>query len=150
MESLRADRSLSKNWDLIVVPGCRVDDEGRPGRALRARLQQALLCFHAELAGKICLTGAGQGPVSEAVSSANWLLEQGLHREHLILEEDARNTRENALFVAELAEAQRIIVVTQDFHARRCRRNFAVHFEEVCVLIMRPCDRTLNVIMIRQ
>jgi len=51
-----------------------------------------------------------------------------------VLETRSKNTSENASFAAEATDARRVVVVTDRYHALRCRNLFRRHFEEVAVV----------------
>jgi uncharacterized SAM-binding protein YcdF (DUF218 family) len=100
--------------DFIIVLG---------GDTLRAA--KALELFKAGIAPNIIVTGEG-----EAQELTGALLRGGVPRQNIFLEENSRNTEENALFTVRILrqkEAASAILVTSWFHTRRalaCFRHF--------------------------
>jgi len=116
----------SREVSAVVVLGAGVN--GRtPSLSLLVRLRAALEYLQDKPDIPIVVTGS-QGPgeeISEAACMAQWLAEQGIDPDRIILEEQADNTEENIAFSLELL-AQRgidttgnIAVVTADYHLYR-------------------------------
>jgi uncharacterized SAM-binding protein YcdF (DUF218 family) len=79
----------------------------------------------------VAILSGGRGwsgdPVVEARVLHDQLKEWGLDEKRLIVEENAKNTRQNATFVAEVARARgfrRLLVITSAFHVPRARACF--------------------------
>lgn len=117
-------------YDAIVVAGCAVLPDGRPSPALARRVRRAVALFHEGRAARILLTG-GVGPgtsLSEAEAAARMCREQGVPERALVLEPNSRTTQQNAAFAARLVSG-RVLVVSDSYHAFRCRRMFARYFD---------------------
>lgn len=85
-----------------------LDAEGRKGRS------------------PLLVTSGGQGPgedVPESHAMADYLVDRGLARERIVLEDRSRTTRENLAFSAGLMTAEkpgyRCVIVTNNFHVLR-------------------------------
>jgi uncharacterized SAM-binding protein YcdF (DUF218 family) len=103
----------------IVVLGATVED-GRPLPTLCARLDTGRRAFAEGLAPRIIVTGRG-----EAEPMQRYLVERGVPREAIVMEDRARNTYENALFVARLVPpGAQLAIVTQRSHQRRAQALF--------------------------
>lgn len=66
-------------------------------------------------------------PIGEARVLAAQLRDWGIPDDRLVIEERARNTRENAVYAAEIIRArgyERVLVVTSAFHLKRARECF--------------------------
>ena len=111
-------------------------------------MQPAISLYHQGLTRRIVITG--QGPATAA--TPEWIvfsrqaLAEGIPESALLIEREARNTRENFLFTEPLiareigwAHIESIAITTKPFHARRAlmtaRRIFPPH---VRVLMMPP------------
>jgi uncharacterized SAM-binding protein YcdF (DUF218 family) len=88
---------------------------------------QALELYHDGKIHKILLTG-GSGYINfqewkESSLIADVLLKSGVKKEDLILENNSRNTYENALFTADILKkgnyGSRYLIITSAFHMRR-------------------------------
>ncbi len=125
----------SGGWDAIIVPGCAVRHDGQAGGALSRRTARATELFLAGVAPVMVLTGGiGRYPPAEAIAAAQVATHLGVPEPSIVLETRSRTTRENAEFAAELTEARRVVVVSDRYHALRCRHLFQQHFDEVCVV----------------
>jgi uncharacterized SAM-binding protein YcdF (DUF218 family) len=104
----------------IVVLGATVE-HGRPLPTLCARLDAGAAAFRQHRAPRIIVTGRG-----EAEPMQRYLVERGIPAEAIELEKRARNTLENAVYVAEmLPRGVHVVLVTQHSHQRRAQALFA-------------------------
>ncbi len=116
-------------YDAIVVAGCRVMPDGRASLALAARTAYAVDLWRRKYAPKIVLTGGeGHYPPAEAEAAAVVARSMGVPDEALVLETRSKSTEQNAEFAASLLGPARVLVVTDSYHAWRCRRVFARYF----------------------
>ena len=122
-------------WDAIVVAGCRVDPDGRPSLALQRRTAHAVALWELGLAPVVVFTGGvGANPPSEARAAADHAAALGLPPGAALLEDRSTSTEENAAFTATLMRDEglgdRVLVVTDSYHAFRAGRVFSRHFSE--------------------
>jgi len=116
-------------FDAIVVLGCRVFADGRPSLSLRRRTERAVELWRRGLAPTIVLTGGtGEAPISEAAAAAAIARGLGVPGEALVLEERSTTTEENAREAAAVAGVDRVLVVTDSYHALRAERVFRRYF----------------------
>lgn len=99
--------------DYIIILGCAINKDGTPTPLLRGRIDRALWFANKqkEETGKdiIFVPSGGQGSdevISEAQSIKNYLMEQGVEEDHILLEDKSTNTRENMAFSKKLIEEQ--------------------------------------------
>jgi uncharacterized SAM-binding protein YcdF (DUF218 family) len=110
--------------DAIVVLGCRLPRDGRPGGAIERRVAAGVALLAAGAAPHLLLSGGGAGPRSEAEVMRELALGLGAPEAALLLEPRSRNTIENALCSAALMRdlgLSSVIVVTDRYHALRAR-----------------------------
>ena len=110
----------------VIVLGAGVN--GRvPSLTLQTRLEAALAYIEDKADVPIVVTG-GQGngeEITEARCMADWLISHGVSEERIILEEQAKNTRENIDFSLNLLHemgvdtTSNIAVVSNDYHLAR-------------------------------
>lgn len=115
--------------DAVIVLGAGVNGRS-PSLSLQTRLDAALAYLETYPEIPAVLTG-GQGygeEITEAQCMYDYLTEQGVDSERLILEEQATNTAENFEFSRELLwqagidpVMDTVAVVTNDFHIARAR-----------------------------
>jgi uncharacterized SAM-binding protein YcdF (DUF218 family) len=119
-------------FDAIVVAGCRVLPDGSPSRSLNRRALKAVELWKQGVAPVIAFTGGvGTWPPAEAVVAANVARSQGVPDLALIIEDQSTSTLENARYLRRLVPYQRILVVTDSYHVRRCEWFFRKYFGEV-------------------
>lgn len=122
-------------FDALVVPGCAVRPNGAASGALRRRTEHAVSLWQRNIAPIIILTGGvGRYPPSEASAAAQIARDAGVPNDALVLEEQSTTTAENAMFAAQAfpnASTTSILVVTDSYHAWRCKRLFSSHFKRV-------------------
>lgn len=116
----------ARRVDAIVVMGA-ANYNGRPSPLLRARLDHALIVYRAGDAGLVVLTG-GKRPgdnFTEAATGQRYLAAHGVPAEAMAQESVSHTTWESLRGVAALLKARlahpRILIVTDPFHALRCR-----------------------------
>ena len=97
-----------RDKDFLIILGCGIQKDGRPTPLLRGRIDRALdfARRQKEETGKdlIFVASGGQGPnevISEGASMKQYLLEQGVPEERIILEDQSTSTFENMKFSKE-------------------------------------------------
>lgn len=115
--------------DAIVVLGARVNENGGAGHGLEARVLHALRLYKKGFASRIiCTGGVGDNPPAEAEVAAKILVQKGVPRTNIFVENKSTSTWENAVFAARICRAhgwKRVVVVSDPFHLWRAQRNFA-------------------------
>ena len=128
---------------VMVILGCQVKNDG-PSQLLRDRLDEALsyLGDHPDLT---VVVSGGQGPdepSTEARAMADYLMEEGVEEDQILLEDQSHNTVQNFRYTAQLLEEQgydlentQVLVVSNGFHLTRARMLAErTGFEEVSTL----------------
>lgn len=124
-----------ETFDAIVVLGGRVGPDGRPGAAVRRRVERAVELFRAGAAPLIvCAGGQNHCPVSEAQAAADLASELGVPSQAIALEERSSNTAENAAYCAQLIQGSGVLLVTDTYHVFRAQRVFARYFARVAAV----------------
>ena len=108
----------------IVVLGCKVLN-GRPSRVLQERINAAY-DYLVENEDSYCIASGGQGK-DEAISEAQCiyenLVEKGIDKDRIFIEDKSTSTRENLLFSKEIIEENNlnseIAICTNEFHEYR-------------------------------
>jgi uncharacterized SAM-binding protein YcdF (DUF218 family) len=72
------------------------------------------------------IVSGGQGPdelVTEAYAMSEYLIEKGIKRERLILEDQSTSTQENLLFSSKYIEKRKnnLLIITSDYHMFRAK-----------------------------
>ena len=122
---------------VMVILGCQVKPWG-PSILLQDRLDKALEYLETEPDMTVVVSG-GQGPdehISEARAMADYLMEQGIEQERILLEDQSHNTVQNLTLTRQLLDElgydleQDIVVVSNGFHLTRVRMLWARVWEE--------------------
>jgi uncharacterized SAM-binding protein YcdF (DUF218 family) len=117
--------------DFVIVLGAGLGAEGKVPPLLASRLDRgheiwASLNRRAAGPGPLLIVSGGKGDderVPEATAMASYLVARGFSADHLLLEEQSRNTEENLQFSKTIMDQvqphARCMIVTSDFHAFR-------------------------------
>ena len=121
-------RARARKADAIVILGARVNQNGRAGHGLQMRVLHALRLYQKGFAPKIiCTGGVGENPPAEAQVAARILLDKGVPRDDILLENKSTSTWQNAANASLICRARgwrRVLIVSDPFHLWRAERNF--------------------------
>ncbi|MEE1042499.1 MAG: YdcF family protein [Clostridia bacterium] len=108
----------------VVVLGCQVKPYG-PSLMLQERLDAAHK-YLSENKNIKCILSGGKGndePMSEAECMYNWLVDMGIDKDRLYMEDKSTSTRENLIFSKRIIEENGLnsvmTIITNDFHQYR-------------------------------
>jgi uncharacterized SAM-binding protein YcdF (DUF218 family) len=125
-----AGATSEEDVGVAVVLGAQVLSGGRPSGTLRARSLHAARLY---AAGEVQLVmptgGVGEYPPSEAEVISVLLRKAGVFAEDILIEDEARSTRESARLVAAMAREraiQNLVLVTDPLHCIRAIESFRV------------------------
>ena len=110
--------------DYLIVLGARVEEDGRPSKALKRRIDAAAQ-YLAENPGTVAIASGGKGTdevISEAECIRSGLVEQGVDESRILLEDRSTTTSENMRFSMALmdgGETARVGLVTNNYHVFR-------------------------------
>lgn len=111
--------------EYAIVLGAKVKKGNIPSLALQYRLDAALIYAKEYTHVKLVLSG-GRGPdedIEEAVVMKDFLLENGIDEDRLLLEDKATSTYENLLFSQEMlpSDINSVTLITSDYHLHRAK-----------------------------
>lgn len=111
--------------EYAIVLGAKVKKGNIPSLALQYRLEAALVYAKEYTHVKLVLSG-GQGPdedIEEAIVMRDFLLENGIDENRLIIEDKATSTYENLLFSQEIlpSNINSVTIITSDYHLQRAK-----------------------------
>ncbi|CAM3488685.1 YdcF family protein [Brevibacillus invocatus] len=117
-----------RHADVGIVLGAAVWGE-RPSPGLRERLDYALWLYNEGYVEYLLVTGGlGEGKkVTEAFAMQQYLLEQGVPADAILLEEKATSTYENLLYSQQVMESvesvklKSALVISHDYHIARAK-----------------------------
>ena len=109
------------NLDYVIVLGAQVHAD-KPSVVLKYRLDEAILYLN-ENSETVCIVAGGQGknePYSEAYGMAQYLMQNGIDKDRILLEDQSKTTEENLRFSRKfLPEDAEVGIITNDFHMFR-------------------------------
>jgi uncharacterized SAM-binding protein YcdF (DUF218 family) len=137
----------------IVVLGAGLETNGLAKPKMAARLEQCLRLAQLYPAAPIILTGGNaRGGITEAYAMQLWCVGKGLASERLWMEDESRDTVENALFTSALLQklsVTEVTLVTSTSHLRRgladlqeacLKRGLTVRFHQLAARIKGDVD----------
>ncbi len=121
---IKAVFKRTKENGTVIILGCKVNGD-KPSRTLESRLKAAekYLKKHPDVS---CIVSGGQGEdemISEALCMYRYLIENGIEKERIYLEDKSTTTKENLIFSREIIRKnslpEQLILVTSEYH--QCR-----------------------------
>ena len=106
--------------DCIIVLGCQVKDDGSLSHMLRDRLMRGLEVHEAGAAPKLLMSGDhGREDYDEVGAMKNYAIENGVPSEDIFMDHAGFSTYETVYRAKEIFEADKVIIVTQEYHLYR-------------------------------
>ena len=125
-------------WSAVAITAQRTDDVSadaalvlgaaawgdRPSPIFRERINHAIQLYRSGQVERLVFTGGVglKSPTAEAVIARNYAVGRGVSAEHIIIEDQSRNTESNIANAAPLLLAndiESVILVSTPFHMRR-------------------------------
>lgn len=106
--------------DCILVLGCLVKDSGELSHMLEDRLRRAVELYRAGAATKLLMSGDhGRKEYNEVEAMKQYAIEQGIASKDVFMDHAGFSTYESCYRAGEIFEADKIIIVTQEYHLYR-------------------------------
>jgi uncharacterized SAM-binding protein YcdF (DUF218 family) len=112
---------------IAIIMGSAVLPDGRPGPAMRRRVNTALKLRN-EFEDLIFIPSGGivqNRPCSEAEGMRDLLIEAGVDSERIFMESESKNTLQNVIhsarIIRQLPATRNVIVSSDNYHILRCR-----------------------------
>ena len=121
-------KKIEYNKDYIIILGCQIKKDGSLTPLLRGRVDKAIEFRNKQLetTGKdlIFIPSGGKGSdeiISEAEAIKNYLIEQGIDKKNILIDDKSTNTYENIKFSNRLVKKKNanIIFSTTNYHVLR-------------------------------
>ncbi|HOX05163.1 MAG TPA: YdcF family protein [Planctomycetota bacterium] len=110
--------------DCAVILGARAYRDGRPSHALYDRTMEGVDLYHRGLVGKLVMSGALDGAVSEPAVMRRVAVEAGVPEEDIILDECGDDSWATVVNARQLADAhgwRNVLLVSHYYHLPRLR-----------------------------
>lgn len=106
--------------DCILVLGCQVKDDGTPSDMLRDRLMRGIEVYNLGAAPKLLMSGDhGREEYDEVGTMKQYAIEAGIASEDIFMDHAGFSTYESVYRAKEIFQADKIIIVTQEYHLYR-------------------------------
>ena len=106
--------------DYILVLGCYVHDSGRPSDMLADRLRRGIELYQSGAAPKLLMSGDhGQKDYNEVKAMKLEAMEEGIPSEDIFMDHAGFSTYESIFRARDVFAADKIIIVTQEYHLYR-------------------------------
>ena len=114
------DAAALTDIDCILVLGCYVHDSGRPSDMLADRLRRGIELYQSGAAPKLLMSGDhGQKDYNEVKAMKLEAMEEGIPSEDIFMDHAGFSTYESIFRARDVFAADRIIIVTQEYHLYR-------------------------------
>ncbi|MFI8707192.1 YdcF family protein [Bacillus sp. NPDC077411] len=117
-----ANEKVSHTAPYVLILGAKLFGD-KPSLSLQNRLDVALGYLHSHPKVKVVVSG-GQGDdedISEALSMSRYLMENGIGKERILLEDRSTSTYENIKFSKDLYDIKHAVVVSNTYHLYRAK-----------------------------
>ena len=106
--------------DCIIILGCQVKDDGSLSHMLRDRLMRGLEVYEAGATPKLLMSGDhGREEYDEVGAMKNYAIENGVPSENVFMDHAGFSTYETVYRAKEIFQADKAIIVTQEYHLYR-------------------------------
>lgn len=106
--------------DCILVLGCGVREDGTPTHMLEDRLRQSVELYGLGAAPKLLMSGDhGREDYNEVAAMKGYALDAGIPSEDVFMDHAGFSTYESLYRAKAVFGAERIIIVTQEYHLYR-------------------------------
>ena len=106
--------------DCIIVLGCQVKDDGTPSDMLKDRLTRGIEVYNLGAAPKLLMSGDhGREEYDEVGAMKNYAIENGVPSENIFMDHAGFSTYETIYRAKDVFEADKVIIVTQEYHLYR-------------------------------
>ena len=114
------DAAVLTDVDCILVLGCYVHASGRPSDMLADRLRRGIELYQSDAAPKLLMSGDhGQKDYNEVKAMKLEALEEGIPSEDIFMDHAGFSTYESIFRARDVFAANKIIIVTQEYHLYR-------------------------------
>ena len=106
--------------DCILVLGCFVKDDGRPSDMLFDRLTRGVELYDLSAAPKLLMSGDhGREEYDEVAAMKQFAIDKGIPSEDVFMDHAGFSTYESIYRAKEVFQADKILIVTQEYHLYR-------------------------------
>ena len=109
-----------ENVDCILVLGCGVNANGKPSSMLSDRLNRSVELYNLGVSSKLLMSGDhGRSDYDEVDAMKQFAVDAGIASENVFMDHAGFSTYESMYRAKEVFQAQKILIVTQQYHLYR-------------------------------
>lgn len=121
----RCGANATPGADYVIILGAQWKSTG-PSQVLKYRLDEAILYIRDNPDSRVIVSG-GKGenePIAEAQGMFQYLVNEGIDKERILIEDTSSNTYENLKFSGKFLDREndRVVIVTNNFHVYRAEK----------------------------
>ena len=117
---LTQEQAAALDADCIIVFGCQVRNDGTPSHMLEDRLKRGVALYEAGAAPKLLMSGDhGTKGYDEVNTMKGYAIDAGVPTEDIFMDHAGFSTYETVYRAKEIFGAEKIILVTQEYHLYR-------------------------------
>ena len=115
-----AEAAKLEDVDCILVLGCYVFENGTPSAMLHDRLRRSVELYEMDAAPKLLMSGDhGRYTYNEVDAMKQFAVDAGISTEDIFMDHAGFSTYESVYRAKEIFQAEKIIIVTQEYHLYR-------------------------------
>lgn len=113
-------KETDEKADAVIVLGAQVKADGSPSVMLKERLDKGIEIYQSGLTDRIIMSGDhGSDDYDEVNAMKDYAIEKGVPSEHIFMDHAGFSTYESMYRAKEIFQAEKLIVVTQQYHLYR-------------------------------
>lgn len=114
------DAAKLEDVDCILVLGCYVFEDGTPSDMLHDRLQRGVALYESGAASKLLMSGDhGRYTYNEVDAMKQFAVDAGIPTADIFMDHAGFSTYESIYRAKEVFQAEKIVIVTQEYHLYR-------------------------------
>ncbi len=120
IEQLKQGQDTERQIDAVLVLGAQVKPDGSLSKMLKERLDTGISIYKAGLTDRMIMSGDHRRDDYDEVNAMkSYAMEQGVPSECIFMDHAGFSTYESMYRAKEIFEAEKLIVVTQEYHMYR-------------------------------
>jgi SanA protein len=117
---ISSDEAVNLNADCIIVLGAGVRADGTPSPMLKDRLLEGIALYELGVSDRLLMSGDNTKKGYDEVNTMKqYAIDHGVHSEHIFMDHAGISTYDSIYRAMEIFQADKIIIVTQEYHLYR-------------------------------
>ena len=118
-DKIYAFDEISDKYDIALILGCSVLKNNTPSKMLKDRLDMGINLYNSSKVAKILISGDHEEGYSEVEVMYNYLINEGINKEDILLDYEGYSTSDSMLNYKEKYSDNSVVIVTQKYHLYR-------------------------------